>query len=733
MSLAHLAERRSIPLKIYRNGEIYASLYNIDSAGRPWYRTPHNHEAALTSRAARLWPSGGAGLNLDGTGVIVGLWDAGRVRASHNSFQGRATFFSDANMTDHATHVAGTIMGGGPTSGLKGGAYEASLRSYDWNNDLAEARTAAEDGLVLSAHPYGPLAGWDYGDHGALLGLAVGWYWFGSNSISVNEDYAFGFYTDEVRDWDQLAFDRPNYTSVWAVGDDRGQGPTTQPTGYYWNGLTWLPNLVLGGIHAKDGGTTGYDTIAGPALGKNVITVGTVDDVINYVDKNSVVTAPFSAAGPTDDGRIKPDIVANGVSVTSSIASSDAATGTMSGSSMASASATAAMALLVQHYRNTHDGADMRSATMKALLINSADEAGPNPGPDYVNGWGLLNAEKAAQAISRDAVDSFQIQENTLNNGTGYTYKLYSDGTQPIKLTIAWTDRPGNPVSPQLDPTNVMLVNDLDVRISKGGTTYMPWVLNRTAPHGAATTGDNFLDNVEQIWIPAPEAGIYTVVVSHNGTLVGGSQDFSMVGSGYYTQPSMTSVDINGTYIASGNSTNAIVRLNAPAPPGGFTFAPRPVAGITMRSSVTIPEGQTSSAAFPVIANYDPSLTGTRFYSVWMDAYGQSVGKVLTVVPLKLRTIGFDKDTVQQGETLRLMIQLTGPAPTGGYTVNVRRSPSYWIETAETVTIPKGQSTVYVDVKVKSGAPPTSVASIIVSHPLGEGTVTLGKLFTIVN
>lgn len=375
----------------------------------------------------------------------------------------------------------------------------------------------------------------------------------------------------------------------------------------------------------------------------------------------------------------------------------------------------------------------MRSATMKALLINSADEAGPNPGPDYVNGWGLLNAEKAAQAISRDAVDSFQIQENTLNNGTGYTYKLYSDGTQPIKLTIAWTDRPGNPVSPQLDPTNVMLVNDLDVRISKGGTTYMPWVLNRTAPHGAATTGDNFLDNVEQIWIPAPEAGIYTVVVSHNGTLVGGSQDFSMVGSGYYTQPSMTSVDINGTYIASGNSTNAIVRLNAPAPPGGFTFAPRPVAGITMRSSVTIPEGQTSSAAFPVIANYDPSLTGTRFYSVWMDAYGQSVGKVLTVVPLKLRTIGFDKDTVQQGETLRLMIQLTGPAPTGGYTVNVRRSPSYWIETAETVTIPKGQSTVYVDVKVKSGAPPTSVASIIVSHPLGEGTVTLGKLFTIVN
>jgi hypothetical protein len=689
--------------------------------------------AAVSSRARRVWPAGGAGLNLSGNGVLIGMWDAGNVRASHQEFGGRVTNLDNAALNNHATHVAGTMIASGFNPAAKGSAFGASVEGRDWDDDLAEAQAAAADGMVLSSHAYGPLTGWDYGDHGVVQGLATDWYWFGSTAVNdtSTEDYAFGFYTDEARNWDQLAFNSPYYTSVWAGGDDRGQGPTSQPTGYYWTGLTWAPNIMTS--RQVDGSTSGYDTIAGPAVAKNTITVGAVNDIPTYTGPSSVVAAPFSSAGPTDDGRIKPDFVANGVGLLSSTAASDSSYGELSGSSMATASATGSLALLVQHYRATHEGADMRSATLKALAINAADEAGGAAGPDYVFGWGLLNVEKAAQAINRDQADPFQIQELTLNNAQTSTYRIYSDGTQPIKVTVAWTDRPGSPVAPSIDPPTGMLVNDLDLRISKNGTTYLPWVLNRSTPGAAATTGDNMVDNVEQVVVPAPTVGIYTVTVSHKGALMGGSQDFSLTGSGYYTQPTMSSFTINGANIATGNSTNGRVVLNAPAPPGGFTFVPRPVAGVTMAPSIKIAAGETVSPWFPIIANFVPDQTTTKFYSVWMDANGQSIGKVLTVVPLKLKAISFDKDTVVQGQSFRLTVQLTGPAPTGGYTLQLRRSPTFWVIAPETIIVPKGATTTNVDILIRPNAPATSVASLIVSHPLGNTTVSLGKLFTIVH
>jgi hypothetical protein len=88
-----------------------------------------------------------------------------------------------------------------------------------------------------------------------------------------------------------------------------------------------------------------------------------------------------------------------------------------------------------------------------------------------------------------------------------------------------------------------MLVNDLDLRvISPSGTTNFPWILNPNLPANAATTGDNNLDNVEQVSIPNPTTGTYLVQVTHKGNLVDNtgtvsSQNLSIMLSGNLPQP----------------------------------------------------------------------------------------------------------------------------------------------------------------------------------------------------
>ena len=50
---------------------------------------------------------------------------------------------------------------------------------------------------------------------------------------------------------------------------------------------------------------------------------------------------------------------------------------------MSTPSVTGSLALLQQHW-NTLTGSYMKSATLKALVIHTADEAGTYTGPDYI-------------------------------------------------------------------------------------------------------------------------------------------------------------------------------------------------------------------------------------------------------------------------------------------------------------------------------------------------------------
>jgi hypothetical protein len=512
------AREQNIPLRIEQSdGSVTELMYIRD--GSPVYYTTNSANAADTVSTDELWPGGSSLLDLDGTGVLLHIWDAGAVRDTHQELAGRVTKQDDATTANHSTHVGGIMIATGVEPAARGMANMADLDSYDWTNDQAEMAAAAAAGAVVSNHSYATAAGWyqdsDSGD----------WYWFGDIAISTTEDYMFGFYDSGTRDWDEIAFNAPFYLIVKGTANDRDDAHS----GAHFHRSGEGPWVSSTDTHPADGP---YDSIPPTGTAKNILTVGAVNDIIGgYVDPEGVLVTSFSGWGPTDDGRIKPDIMANGTSVYSCSHWSDTSYYNSTGTSMSTPNVSGSIGLLVEHYRATHAAADMRSATVKALVVHSADEAGAADGPDYSAGWGLFNAQSAAELISADQISPSIIQELSISQGGVIERDYPSFGSGPLKVTIAWTDPPGTPPPAALDPTTPTLVNDLDLRVigPQGATTYEPWILDPANPADAATTGDNTGDNVEVIAVDTPAPGVYTIQVSHKGTLQGGSQDFSLV------------------------------------------------------------------------------------------------------------------------------------------------------------------------------------------------------------
>lgn len=566
-------------------------LMGVDEHGNPRYYTTTNLVAAQTISTSKVWSGGGLGLSLSGTGLTLREWDGGKVKSTHQEFTGRVTQGDAAtSFSDHSTHVAGTMIAAGVTPAAKGMSYQASLRAFEWTSDFSEMTTEAAAGALLSNHSYGYISGWYY--NGST------WTWYGDSNISNVEDYTFGFYSTECNEVDDMACQAPYYLICKSAGNDRGD----------YNGS---------GPQEPDGGADGFDCITDWGNAKNVMTVGAVYDIPSgYSSPSDVVMASFSNWGPTDDGRIKPDICANGIGLYSSISTNNTSYGTMSGTSMSSPNACGSMMLLQQHYHNLNS-AYMKAATLKGLVIHTADEAGANAGPDYSFGWGLMNTATAAQVISQRGLVSL-INEATLSNGGTYTLNVNSNG-DPLKVTICWTDPKGTTPTASLNPTTIMLVNDLDVRVDG---SWQPWVLDRANPSNSATRGDNIRDNVEQILIPSPTAGSHTITVTHKGTLSGGSQNFSIIVTGIYTGIADTCLftatatsgsQINLNWTKNANNDNVMVAWSTTEAFG------TPVNGSTYTPGSTISGGGTVLYTGSATAFSHTGLTSntTYYYRIW--------------------------------------------------------------------------------------------------------------------
>jgi hypothetical protein len=123
------------------------------------------------------------------------------------------------------------------------------------------------------------------------------------------------------------------------------------------------------------------------------------------------------------------------------------------------------------------------------------------------------------------------IIEGSLSNDAIVSHEyIVSEVDTDVVATLVWADPAATPVPLSLDPPDLMLVNDLDLRIERDGITYEPWVLYPESPASAAGRGDNFRDNVEQVIVTGGGTGIYTIQVSHkNGLLGDESQDYSLI------------------------------------------------------------------------------------------------------------------------------------------------------------------------------------------------------------
>jgi len=483
-------------------------LVDVNEFGEPVYRATFNSDLAISTSVVKLRSGGGLGLDLKGTGLEVSVWDSGPV-FEHEEYASRILTREGGTTSSHGTHVAGTILATGLNTNAKGMAPEAKLHSYDWNNDRAEMIAMAkpdQTGLLFSNHSYGLVQGWN-----CQSGSCV---WTGTPSISDKEDWRFGFYTTLARDLDQIAFNAPYYSIFWAAGNDRDDSQTIGAPTYPADG--------------NQG--SGYDCISQEGTAKNIFTIGAIRKVMEYTSPSSVEMSSFSGWGPTDDGRIKPDLVAPGVSIFSPV--SDNGYASQSGTSMATPGALGSVTLLQELHRNLNGGKFMKSATLKALTIHTTKEAGLNPGPDYSFGWGLLDVEAAANVLLTRDNQNVYVEELTLANGETFELVLNPQPNMKIMATIAWTDPAGTPVGSQLDPTNLMLVNDLDMRIiDEANNQQFPWTLNPdlSALSEGAFKADNFRDNVEKIEFDNPEPRSYTLRINHKGSLTGGSQNFSLI------------------------------------------------------------------------------------------------------------------------------------------------------------------------------------------------------------
>lgn len=527
----------------------YLQLTNGSAAGlirleqdHPVFFTTHNKLAGTQTHTIDLHSGFATGTSLTGSGMVIGLWDESTAFDSHQELTLKIDAGDLNGPSNHSTHVAGTLVAAGIRDEARGMAPEATIRSYNWNFHTSEMRVEAESGMLLSNHSYGRIAGWH------KMSLSPGeenWFWFGDPAVSEVEDYAFGYYDRDAFLFDHIAYANPNYLPVVSAGNERDDfGPEAGPYMALDTDSRWVEYDATTRPITSDGGLHGYDTMTSIAVAKNALTVG----ALGYRGTgDSLGLSVFSSAGPSDDGRIKPDILGLGENLISPVASGVTDYAAYSGTSMATPNVSGSL-LLLQQLALQLRNAPLRAATLKGLAIHTATDLGP-AGPDYLHGWGLLNTSRAAKLIKDAFQNPGRMIESRLETGETFTEPLALNYAGPIRITLCWTDPPPGQFDTQgadrLNNRTPLLVNDLDLTLTHmaTGQEYKPYVLSAVSPNEPATRQVNNVDPVEQIHVDDALPGNYTLQISHKGTLLYNQQPFSLLLSGIESKRRLVQLD----------------------------------------------------------------------------------------------------------------------------------------------------------------------------------------------
>jgi len=410
---------------------------------------PLNNKSIANARANVLQSSLPGGRNLHGEGVVVGSGDESDPLL-HMDFSGRLINRMFYHASGHGLHTMATTLGAGIIEEkYTGYAPKATVISTAYSNVLVNVPTYVQDyGMVLTNNSYGNVDGCAF----------------------------HGIYDIYSRIMDQMAFDYPNLENVFSAGNSGNQNCSPYPLQF---------RTVF----------SSYQTA------KNVITVG------NTTELNDIWNGfAASSKGPVRDGRIKPEISAQGQAVRS--AWTNNAYIPNNGTSMAAPAVTGGLALMYQRYRQLHGNANPKNGLMKALLLNGATDNG-NAGPDYSYGFGNLNLLRAVTMLEQnnyinDSVDAGAVKTTTITVPPGANISK-------LKVMLYWNDAPAAVFASHT------LVNDLDLKVTGPGidNDSLPYVLD-TIPANVtnpATRGVDHINNVEQVVIDTVLAGTYTVTV----------------------------------------------------------------------------------------------------------------------------------------------------------------------------------------------------------------------------
>ena len=510
----YLIKNPNVKRDFYSNKNHYV-IYDIIEE-KPVYRSNDNLKSAVATRTSALYPGGDLGLNLEGENLTIGVWEIDYPLKTHQEFinangESRISTPDSTNPNPeydfHGTHVCGTVGASGVNSSAKGMAPKSLIAAYNASGDNSETiNEHLLSGMLVTNHSYG-----------------IYLYVDGEQNIP---DWYPGCYINDCVTVDNGLYNNPYLLRVFSAGNAGGET--------YSNGLG-----------------AGLDKLTADKNCKNGLIVANANVSINFTPFGASISganiAPSSSQGPTDDGRIKPDITGRGTNVTSSSDSSNSSYGSSTGTSMASPNVSGSLLLLQEHYNNLN-GEFMKSATLKGLACHTAtdeqDYEGvtsiPYPGPDPFWGWGVLNSELAAQTINASQSNLAIIEENSLNNGETYSKTINVSDSDKLMASICWTDKAGVSQYGILNSSTPVLVNDLDLRIfDSSGNEYFPWKLDlNNLPY--AIKGDNIVDNIERVEVELPSPGQYTITISHKGLLIGpgigpGSprfQDYSLIITG---------------------------------------------------------------------------------------------------------------------------------------------------------------------------------------------------------
>lgn len=439
------------------------------------------------------------GPKYDGSGVSVAIADDGLI-GPHIDIKGRVTQFVSVDRGTHGDMTTGITMGAGNLDPrYRGMATDAYLYYYD-----------------IGGYPHVSNAVSNLNTRGVLV-----------TSTSYSEGCNAG-YTTTTRQVDQQTRQNPELLHVFSAGNSAGSNCG------YGAGSIW-------------GTITG-----GRKQGKAVIATGNLD----YTGALTF----SSSRGPASDGRIKPDICANGTNQISTDPNNTYAPG---GGTSAAAPGIAGLAVqMYDGYRQLNGGQTPESGLIKSAMLNTARDLG-NPGPDFFYGWGRVNAHRAFKLLEEN-----RFLRDTITQGVTQSQTVViNDSLSELRFMVYWTDYEASTIAAR------DLVNNLDIKVfTPTGDSLLPWILdptpNSTLLSRNAIRGVDIRNNMEQVTITNPPKGTYTIEVS-GFTVPQGPQQYFLL---WETRPD----EIEVTYPSGGEpfvpGESETIRWDAVGNTGNFSL-----------------------------------------------------------------------------------------------------------------------------------------------------------------